>query len=219
MTATLCMSSFDLPTHSASAFLLRYIAPRMEPFHLYGPIARRPFFGMFAPASDFILADGHGEADEYTAQSESLIWRVGQYSPAEVKGKVVKLVSCLVGQQLGPDLVATGGARAFLGYDDDVTWVVDAAYYAHPWDDPYAQSCFMPIVDGINALLDGATASESLNVEKAGYEANLLKTDSEMVQACLLFNLAHTMMAGDPSATVVPRPRISLPPPPPILLL
>jgi hypothetical protein len=212
------MASFDLPTHSASAFLLRYIAPRMEPFQLYGPIARRPFFGMFAPSSDLILAAGHGETNEYTAQGESLIWRVGQYHPEEVKGKVIKLVSCLCGQQLGPDLVSNGGARTFLGYDDDVTWVVDSAYSAHPWDDPYAQSCFMPIIDGINTLLDGATAAESLSVEKAGYEANLLKTDSQMVQACLLFNLAHTMMAGDPAATIERRPRIFLPPPPPFLL-
>jgi hypothetical protein len=215
MTATLCMASFDLPTHSASAFLLRYIAPRMEPFQLYGPIARRPFFSL-APSSDVIIGTGHGEPDEWTAQNESPVWKLGQYNPAEVKGKVVKLVSCLVGQQLGPDLVANGAA-AFLGFDDDVVWLADESYWLRPWDDPYAQAVMLPIVQGVHVLLDGGTCSESLQEEKNGYLTNAQMTDSPLLKSVLQFNYDHAVLFGDPNAVVRRRPRISLPPPPPLL--
>ena len=216
MTATLCMASFDLPTHSASAFLLRHIAPRMEPFQLYGPISRRPFFSLFAPSSDVIIGTGHGMTDEYTAQDESLIWKVGQYDPREVKGKVIKLVSCFTGAQLGPDLVANG-AKCFMGYDDDLTWIVDANYFAVPWNDPDAKLAFMPIVNSLQALLSGSTCGDAMAIERQGYIDSLSKTSSPLIMACLAFDLAHTVILGDENATVRRRPNINLPPPPPLL--
>lgn len=217
MTCTLVMSSFDLPSHSASGFLLRYIAPRVEPFQLYGPLARRPFFSLVAPASDLIIGTGHGEPDEYSAQGESRIWKVGQYDNREVQGKVIKLVSCMTGAQLGPDLVQHG-ARCFMGYDDDVVWIADSSYYATPWNDPYAKLCLMPMVSGIEALLDGKSCGEALQVEKSAYIANLQATDFLFIKACLLFNELHAVLLGDASATVKRRPRVSLPPPPPLLI-
>lgn len=216
MTATLCMASFDLPTHSASAFLLRYIAPRLGPAALYGPVARRPFFSL-PGATDLFVGVGHGEPDAFTGAGDSPIWQVGKVNPKETSGKVVKLLSCLTGQQLGPDLVSNGGARAFLGYDDDIVWLADSGYSLWPYSDPYAQICLMPIVDGLDALLDGSSCSESLAIEKAGYQANAAATDSQLLQSCLNFNLAHAILLGDPNARISPRPRISLPPPPPLL--
>lgn len=218
MTCALLMSSFDVPSHSASGFLLRYIAPRIGPFQLYGPLARRPFFTAAASLADVIIATGHGEADEFTAQGESLIWKTGNYDPREVQGKVIKLLACQSGIGLGPNLVQNG-ARCFMGYDDDVIWIVDSAYYAQPWEDPYAKLCLGPIVDGLQALLDGQTCGEAVAIERDGYFNNGQIVDSSFVRSCLDFNAQHTVLIGDPSATVRPRPRIITPIPPPPLVI
>jgi hypothetical protein len=143
---------------------------------------------------------------------------MGTVSPREVRGKVVKLISCHVGAGLGQDLVNTGQARCFLGYDDEVIWILDTAYARHPWDDPFARLCLMPIVNSVHALLDGATCEEAFQIEYTGYIENIALTDSPMVQSCLEFNAKHAMLFGDPEARIRRRPRISLPPPPPLLI-
>lgn len=217
MTCALVMSSFDLPSHSISGFLLRYIAPRVEPFQLYGPFARRPFFTAIAPAADVIIADGHGEMDELSAQNESLIWKAGQYDAREVQNKVIKLLACQTGAVLGPDLVQHG-ARCFMGYDDDIAWIVDSRYYSQPWNDPHARVCLMPVMDSLQALLDGKTCGEAIAIERAGYLANAQATDFPLLRACLEFNERHSVLIGDPTATIRSRPRVSLPAPPPLLI-
>lgn len=217
MTCALLMSSFDLPSHSISGFLLRYIAPRVEPFQLYGPIARRPFFTAIAPAADVIIADGHGEQDEFSAQGESLIWKTGNYNIREVQGKVIKLISCQAGVVLGPDLVQNG-ARCFMGYDDDIIWLADSSYSPQPWNDPYAQACLMPIIDSLQALLDGQSCGEAMAIERNGYFNNGQLTDSPFLRSCLDFNQQHTVIIGDSNATIKPRHRFYTPIPPPPLL-
>lgn len=218
MTCALVMSSFDTPSHSVSGFLMRYIAPRVEPFQLYGPLARRPFFSFVAPQADIIIATGHGEASEFSAQGESLIWKVGQYNTREVQNKVIKLISCQTGVLLGPDLIQNG-AQAFLGYDDDIIWVADSAYSTQPWRDPYASLCLGPIIDSLQALLDGKTCEEALAVEKAGDLNNMSMTDFPFLQLCLAFNARHSILLGDPNATVKPRPHFMPPIPPPPLII
>lgn len=217
MTCALVLSSFDLPSHSASGFLMRYIAPRVEPFQLYGPLARRPFFSFVAPAAEFIIGTGHGELDEYTSQGESAIWKAGQYDAREVQNKAIKLLACQTGAILGPDLVQHG-ARCFMGYDDDIAWIADSRYYGRPWNDPYASVCLMPVIDSLQALLDGKTCREAIAIEKAGYLANAQASDFPLLRACLEFDERHSVLIGDPTATIRPRPRVSLPAPPPLII-
>jgi hypothetical protein len=218
VTCALVMSSFDLPTHSASGFLMRYIAPRVEPFQLYGPLARRPMFGLIAPSSDLVVGVGHGEPDEFTAQGESLIWKAGAYNIKETGGKIVKLISCQTGAVLGPDLVQNG-TLCFMGYDDDIIWIADSDYWNQPWNDPNAALCLGPIISSLQALLDGQTCAEAFAIEQAGFLENAAaSSDFPLLRDCLTFNAAHSIILGDETATVRPRPRISLPPPPPLII-
>src|SRR4030065_113457 len=143
------MSDFDLPTRSASGFLLRYIAPRVEPFQLFSFLARRLPFQLSAPQSDIIIGAGHGSKTSFTGQNESVILEVGKYNPREVRGKVIKLLSCQTGVSLGPDLIKNG-AVAFLGYKDDYVWVMDEDHAATPWADKMAATNLMPVIDGLN---------------------------------------------------------------------
>lgn len=221
MPTVLAMSNFDLPTRSASGFMLRYIAPRVEPIQLLGMLVRRLPFRLSAPQSDIIIGVGHGDVDVFTGQNEAVILEVGKYDPKEVRGKVIKLLSCQCGVELGPDLVRNGAACA-MGYTDDYVWVMDADLASTPWSDEIAATSLMPVIDGLNALLDGKTAKEALDIELEGYSRNAEIEEDELVKACLEFNRDNAILEGAGGAKVRARPSLALPfkliPPPPLLM-
>ncbi len=218
MPTVVLMSDFDLPTRSASGFLLRYIAPRVEPVQLYSLLVRRLPFQLSAPQSDIIIGTGHGSKTSFTGQNESVILEVGKYNSREVRGKVIKLISCQTGVSLGPDLIKNG-AQAFLGYEEDYVWVMDADLASTPWADAMAGTCLLPVVDGLNTLLDGKTAKESLEIELEGYTRNAAVEEDELIKSCLEFNHDNAVLLGNTAARVRRRPNITIPlPPPPIIL-
>ncbi len=219
MPATLCMADFDLPTRSASGFLLRYILPRLGPAPLYGMLDRRLPFQLSAPQSDVIIGVGHGEIAAFTGQNEAEILEVGKYDPREIKGKVIKLLSCQCGVELCPNLVENGAACA-MGYTDDYLWIMDADLIFTPWADmEFAGKSLMPVIDGLNALLDGKTAEEAFCIELGGYTRNAEAEEDELIKSCIEFNLDNAVLLGDPGARVRKRPNIILPIPPPPLIL
>ncbi len=218
MPTAILMSDFDLPTRSASGFLLRYIAPRVEPVQLYSFLARRLPFQFSAPQSDIIIGAGHGSKTSFTGQNEAVILEVGKYNPREVRGKVIKLLSCQTGVALGPDLIKNE-AKAFLGYEDDYVWVMDADLASTPWADNLAGTCLLPVIDGLNTLLDGKTAKEAFDIELQGYLKNAAAEEDELIKSCLAFNHDNAVLLGDTTARVRRRPNITIPlPPPPIFL-
>lgn len=218
MPATLVLADFDLATRSASGWLLRWIAPRLEPVHLYSILARRVPFVLSSPQSDIIIGVGHGDAATFSGYKEAIILKVGKYNPREVKGKVIKLLSCQTGLALGPDLIRNG-AESFLGYCDDYVWVMDADMASRPWADEMAATCLMPVVDSLNALLDGKTTGEALQKELDGYQRNAEIEEDELIKNCLWFNHGNAVLLGNHQGQVRARPRIMLPiEPPPIIL-
>ena len=219
MPTTVLMSNFDLPTRSASGFILRYIVPRVEPVQLFSVLVRRLPFQLCAPQSDIIIGVGHGNESSFTGQNEALILEIGKYAPREVRGKVIKLLSCQCGVALCPDLIKNG-ALSVAGYVDDYIWVMDSDLASTPWaDKEFAGKSLMPVVDGLNALLDGKTAREAFDIELEGYTRNAEVEEDELIKACLEFNHDNSVLLGDPAARVRARPKITLPiPPPPILI-
>ncbi len=218
MPVSVLMSDFDLPTRSASGFLLRYIAPRVEPVQLYSFLVRRLPFQLSAPQSDIIIGVGHGDKDNFAGQNEAVILGVGRYNPREVRGKVIKLLSCQTGVRLGPDLIKNG-AEAFLGYKDDYVWVMDADLASTPWADEMAGTCLLPVIDGLNTLLDGKTAEEAFEIEREGYLQNAAVEEDDLIRSCLDFNHDNAVLLGNTAARVRRRPNITIPlPPPPIIL-
>ena len=221
MPTTLLMSDFDLPTRSASGFILRYISPRVEPVQLFSVLVRRLPFQLTAPQSDIIIGVGHGDEVSFTGHNEAVILEVGKYNPREVRGKVIKLISCQTGVSLGPDLIKNG-ATSFLGYVDDYIWVMDSDMAATPWADQMAATSLMPVVDGLNALLDGKPCRDALQMELDGYTRNAEVEEDELIKSCLEFNRDNAILLGDPGGRVRPRPKLPLPfrlvPPPPIFV-
>lgn len=221
MTTVLAMSDFDLPTRSASGFMLRHVAPRVEPFQLFSHLVRRLPFQLTAPRSDIILGVGHGDDDIFTGQNEATLLEVGEYDPREVKDKVIKLLSCRTGVELGPDLVRNGAA-SFAGYRDDYMWVCDRDLASRPWSDEMAAECLMPVIDSINALLDGKTTREAFEIELEGYSRNAEAEEDDLLRSFIVFNRKNAVLLGDPNAKVRARPPLLLPfrlvPPPPIIV-
>lgn len=70
------------------------------------------------PRVRLITGSGHGTAGEFKDGHNRPIFGAGALDPAEVSGKIVHLLACQTGLQLGPDLVANG-CQAFFGYDVD----------------------------------------------------------------------------------------------------
>lgn len=218
MPSVLALPRFDLPTKSASGFMLRWIAPRLEPVHLFAFLDTKVLFALSAPQSDVIIMTGHGSADAITGQNEAVILEVDKYNPREVKGKVVKLLSCQTGVELGPDLIRNGAA-SFMGYTDDYIWVMDSDLASTPWSDKMAAVCLMPVVNSINGLLDGKTSREAFDIELAQYDCYAEVEEDELIKSCIEFNRDNAVLLGDGGAKIRPRPRITLPiPPPPIIL-
>lgn len=221
MPVTLALSDFDLPTRSASGFILRYIAPRVEPVQLYSVLVRRRPFQLSAPQSDIIIGVGHGDETAFTGQNEAIILEVGKYDSKEVDGKVIKLLSCQTGIGLGPDLIKNG-ASSVLAYVDDYVWVMDSDLASRPWADDIAATILMPVIDGLNALLDGKTAKEAFEIELEGYARNAEAEEDELIRACLEFNKSNAILLGDREARIRKRLPLPLPfklvPPPPIII-
>lgn len=221
MTATLSIADFDLSTRSASGFILKYVAPRLEPVTLYGPLARRFPFSLSAPGSDVIIAVGHGDSDVVTGQNDCDLLRVGEYNPAEINGKVIYAFSCLCAENLGPDLI-NHGAAAFLGWTDDYLWLLDENRSATPWTDEMARPCMMPVIVGLNALLDGKTVSEVRQIQSGSYSEYAAGTDNELIKDLVLFNQSNFILLGNPQARIQPRPQLAgifkVFSPPPILI-
>ena len=221
MPTVLALPNFDLPTRSASGYLLRWIMPRLEPVHLLSLLDNRGAFVLSAPQSDIIIMTGHGSEDSITGQNEAVILEIGKYEPREVEGKVIKLLSCQTGVALGPDLIKNGAA-SFAGYTDDYLWVCDADLASTPWSDKMAATCLMPVIAGLNVLLDGKTAQEALDTELAQYDCYAEIEEDELIKSCIEFNRGNAVLLGDPEARIRPRPGLLLPfrliPPPPLVM-
>ena len=221
MTVTLSLADFELSTRSASGFILKYIAPRMEPVMLYGPLARRFPFTLSAPHSDVIIVVGHGDDDQVNGQHDAILLKVGEYNDNEVKNKVIYSFSCLSAVELGPDLI-NRGATAFLGWNDDYLWMIDESQLLTPWNDKLAAPCIMPVIDGLNALLDGKTMSEVKQLQLDSYSDYATRTDDELIKDLVQFNQSNFVLYGDPQAHINPRPPLpsifNYVSPPPMLL-
>ena len=83
-----------------------------------GPQSTRANVAPALTAADvnYVSASGHGFENRFTGQDGVSLLEVGQFAPTEVRGKIIHLLACLAGQDLGPDLVANG-CTAFFGYD------------------------------------------------------------------------------------------------------
>ena len=206
----------DLPTRSASGYLIRYILPRSAPPQLLGPLDRRQPFQMLT-MGDTIIGVGHGSPSEFCGHNDQVI--MDTLSIPNVRGKVVILISCETAKELGPAIIQAG-ASSYIGFKEDLVWICDSDLAATPWaDKTFAAPCLMPISNCVNAVLDGKPTGEAFDMLIEDLSRNALAEENDLIRSCINFNKKNAVLLGNPSARVRARPKITLPiPPPPIII-
>lgn len=194
-----------MPTRWATSFFNRNLLPwtllnlafRTE--ELYRAASNRRLFSTLTVRSNFITGTGHGKQDAYAGQYKAILWQIGQYSPSEVEGKIIKLLSCECGLLLGPDLIENG-AKAFQGYNKTFAFFVDAKHMLIPWLDPVGAGFLKPVTEGIRAFLEGKTNKEAYQLEYDLHTESMeAETDPEL-KDWKKHNRDSLVMLGDPDA-------------------
>lgn len=209
----LALPIHDLPTRSASGFLIRYVLPRSFPPQLLGPSDRRALFSTLS-IGDTIIGVGHGSPEVFAGHRDEIL--MDTQNIPDVAGKVVVLISCETAQKLGPAIVASG-AVSYIGFKEDLVWVMDGDMVTTPWRDKLALTIMGPVTDCINALLDGRTTGESFEVLISDLATNAELEEDELIKACALFNQRNAVLLGDPKASVRRMPPLVFPVGPPPL--
>ena len=205
---TLLLPDFEPATHYASSFYKHYIVPELTKvggadIHLLRRLDKRRIFGRSAKASDLIIGTGHGSAFFFTGQFLDVLWNkeVG-VSEEEVRGKNIKLLSCLIGKELGPYLIENG-AKMFQGYTEEFLFFADMVsfkQYIQPWQDKTAEKFLLPVMKGTAALIAGATNKEAYDVEYNMRARNIETEEDLELKDILLHDQNCFVMLGDENA-------------------
>jgi hypothetical protein len=121
----LCDANHDSATELGANYRKSQLIPalaalRVQMWELRGPTAQDGDFRRLASLPEVVVISclGHGVASTLMGQNDAVILEIGSYNPEHVRGRIVHLLSCFTAQSLGVDIVAHGGAAAFLGYAD-----------------------------------------------------------------------------------------------------
>jgi hypothetical protein len=204
-----CEPSFEPATQYGSAFIRHFIA---EPYRKKGydvdtlwrlSDIKMPFASSTL-RNEVIIGIGHGSEREFTGQFMRKLWEVDRLDRREIEGKSVKLLSCLIGAELGPNLIENG-AKIFQGYTKEyVLYMRYRRYFTAPWNDPVAGLFLKTYCNGVSRLLEGGTNMEAYELEKQELIANAEKvepSDPEVASA-LYHDTNHLIMLGDPNARI-----------------
>jgi hypothetical protein len=221
--ATCIRPSFDDATRATSTALQRalsYMGLRgIDVSDLSGDRATRSNTIADINSRDplFILAEGHGSPSNFTGHNKEIIFQVCNCS--ELKDRVVYLVSCEAGDQLGPDTIRKG-ARTFIGYKKPFVWAMAAI--GDPLADPYGKGAFEPVLELIYRLADGRTAGEAYNasMDKWNQWIDQWSRSTDPVAPLVLQTLVNDrdcqVLLGDQDATIAaPAPAMPIPVPAP----
>jgi len=136
---------------------------------LVGSLASKESFREAVGTADpsFIVGVGHGLPYEFTGDDKQVIMRVGD-DVSYLKGRVVYLLSCYTGQELGRYLVERG-ARSFIGYTHPFMFVVKGS--SDPLSDAYGKYFFEPVNALLDTLLTGGSVGEAINRSRLVYNS------------------------------------------------
>lgn len=210
MPVLLTLPDFDLPTRFASGYLIRYLANRVEPVQLYGPMSNKFLFRQLAKPADFIFGSGHGLSSSFGGQDREKMIEVGDYDSSVVAGKFIKLLTCQTGKSLGPDMILNG-ASAFQGYVEDYVFIVDDDYVNTPWNDKLSKLFLMPVMRSMIGVIEGKTNEECYLIEVNGYKESIEvqnEDNDELIDSLLNHNMTNLTMLGNPNAHIRVRPKI-----------
>ncbi len=156
---------FDVPTHWVSEYLGREVGYTISRGHWVRDLHAEEAtpenvvraVEVFDPELMILL--GHGSPAEFTVQHKAEVMRKCSI-PFDVTGRKGYFTSCLVGQELGPDLVDKG-LKAFVGYTTEFIFTFDPGYWNDPSSDPRARPFLEPAMVPVRYLVDGRSHLEA----------------------------------------------------------
>lgn len=165
--------------------------------------AKRPFVV-------YISGIGHGSPTTYTGHLGNPILKVGAYDPAEVRGKVIHLLSCQTARQLGPDVVAKG-ARAFVGYYENFVFVYDNPATGAVNEMELFWKCDSTFD---LCMANGLKVEQAHNATIAAYNSAIAQVPNTSAATWLLWDRNYlrdpmiNVIYGDKTATIAPYRRV-----------
>jgi hypothetical protein len=162
------------------------------------------------PASLF-YGVGHGNETTFTGWRNTTIFYY--CNCRELAGSLVYLLSCLTANELGYDIVEKG-ARAYIGYNVEFTWVVDDydTCYRNPYEDRYCKWFFNPVRVLLERIADGKTMGEaqqaSIDEWNKGIQYWTENPENDPWASYVLYWLVWDrdgqVLYGDPNARLAP---------------
>jgi len=160
--------NFDRATGYAHYYMdlaAQYASRNMRVIDLDGNGANK--FNIFEALENedpiFCYWNGHGNADTFSAQNKEVVM-VTCHGDESLIGRVLLLLSCSCGIRLAPSAVSKGATTVF-GYTVDFTWIA----VEDPVTDPYAAGYFESVNAISNALVEGKTTGEAMNLSLASW--------------------------------------------------
>jgi hypothetical protein len=152
------------------------------------------------PLTVYISGIGHGSYTCFTGHWGNHILEVGQYDPAEVKGKAIHFLSCQTAKTLGPDTVAKG-AKCYAGYIEN---------FVLQWDDPST-----PAVNEFNLfarsdstfdimMAMGATAKQAFAATIQAFNAAISQVPNMVAATYLALDRDRLKLHGNAATQILP---------------
>ena len=147
----------------------------------------------------YIGGVGHGNYDLYTGHWGDHILEIGHYDSAEVKHKVLHFLSCRTARDLGPDAVISG-AEAYVGYDENFTFV---------WDDSTTPVNEFLLFIQSDATFDlnmaaGVNAGQAFKATKQAFNAAIAQVPNTAAATWLTYDRDHIKLHGTAATRIKP---------------
>jgi hypothetical protein len=149
--------------------------------------------GVSDPSVIYVTGVCHGTSDAFTGDQDVPIFQTGSYAADTFKGRIVHFLACNTALSLGRDIVASGGAKAFFGYNGLFTWPDDSS-------GQYSALFFDCDAEIDRALVAGADAGTAMARAIAKYTAQISflkgKGDTVSLNLAALLEMNRDLLCG-----------------------
>jgi len=216
-------TNHDLPTQYLYAFMGKAAQSIYNRIELNGRDANRENFEWVLKNYEIsaVFGGGHGDYSKFGGWENEIVLRACENDDL-LSGKIVYLLSCRTGRELGPSSIDKG-ARAFIGYAEDFVFAIDERYLDRPLDDPLAKSFFEPAIEVMYSIARGESADLAWKRSQDRFNAEISKwmsstaPEAPYIISLLIHDRDYQVFIGEEGATIIPP--VAVPAPSPIILI
>lgn len=155
----------------------------------------------------FVVLNGHGNEEAVAGFDNENLIKVGD-NERLLNEKISYAVSCRSAKILGPECVRHG-AKTYIGYEDDFTFLIDETKITKPLEDKTAEFFLEPSNQVAISLLKGNSTGNSYQRSQQSFRRNIHQSltseaasaDKEAVPF-LLWDMKHQVCIGDQKASL-----------------